>query len=1182
MKDKIDSFSKGNFRYEKPELIISVREVSISVETGKKYSGTFSVSAGDKKRVKGLVYSSEALLSIKDNSFFGAENIIEYTFDAGYLDVGTKIGCKLNIVSDCGEAEIDFHVNVTAPSCSMGDETISDMFHYANLAKSNWSDAKLLFKSADFDKMIKYHDPECANLYGRLALAGNTSLAMEEFLIAVHKKHPIRFTTDKTELVYEAGAYSFMDKITIRKDTWGYAQLRIEADGDFIIPDRKLIWAEDFDGNSYELKLTFDPEKMRAGRNFGRLIISTVSGQLKINIVCRKNGERKGALSQRLRIKQCELALLNNYIAYRSGKINAGKYVAEAEDILNTRRVLCDESTAIGIYRVHLLLTAGKKSQAGTALDIIKEDGEWREAATEIYTAILYLESVMTSDNFRIQEYASELKTIYEQEKSFSSLYFSILADRRGRISRGQKFEAFRKVFTAGVNSPLLLLEALMLANEEPAVIKEFDGFTLQMLGYGLKNGLVGRNTALQAAYTAVRQKQGSKRAVNILTRLFETYKLNEILEALCYTLILCESCDKEACRWLCAGIEEQLRLNGLYEQCIKAAGNDYDAPLPKALFSYYLSGYRYDDEQAMALYRNILRFKTREDSIYISYLPFMREFARRLLGRRVVSSDAAALYNELLDVNELSSDEAAVLPDIIYKHEIRTDWKGAVSVCVSYRELENESIVPVNDGVAYVDLFSDNYELFLCDESGNKFCKSFEYTKKRLIERNELIACGEEHTDDIRVLLGVLEKARFEKEYDDLVELMRRTVNHPGLSSAFRIECEKSLIEYYYNNLEGDLMESHLVKLDLSALSCKERGQMIEYMILRELYNLAIRNIELFGFYGIDSKRLMKMAVRLLATDSEAVKGRTFSCICYYVFGKRKYNDTLLKYLVKEYNGATDNMYGIWKAAREFQLDTADIEERLLAQHLFCESDMKYADEVFAHYYSHGCMGKLIRAYLSYNAYGYLVFDRVPENEILEIMRREAIYDENDVCMLALLKSYTYRNSFSEADKSFIEYRIQKLEQKGLVLPFFKHFAGMVAIPEEMRDRHYVEYHTDPHKRVRIHFCLADSGGEEAYRIEDMKNVCYGIFVKEFTLFYGETLQYYISEEDDDNCIITESSSISPEPEITGDEDTRYHQLNLIITACEMKDEKTAMKLAESYIRNCYEAEMLIKPLKA
>ena len=166
------------------------------------------------------------------------------------------------------------------------------MFHYANLAKSNWSDAKLLFKSTDFDKMIKYHDPECANLYGRLSLAGNTSLAMEEFLIAVHKKHPIRFTTDKTELVYEAGAYSFMDKITIRKDTWGYAQLRIEADGDFIIPDRKLIWAEDFDGNSYELKLTFDPEKMRAGRNFGRLIISTVSGQLKINIVCRKNGER--------------------------------------------------------------------------------------------------------------------------------------------------------------------------------------------------------------------------------------------------------------------------------------------------------------------------------------------------------------------------------------------------------------------------------------------------------------------------------------------------------------------------------------------------------------------------------------------------------------------------------------------------------------------------------------------------------------------------------------------------------------------------------------------------------------------------------------------------------------------------------------------------------------------------
>ena len=80
--------------------------------------------------------------------------------------------------------------------------------------------------------------------------------------------------------------------------------------------------------------------------------------------------------------------------------------------------------------------------------------------------------------------------------------------------------------------------------------------------------------------------------------------------------------------------------------------------------------------------------------------------------------------------------------------------------------------------------------------------------------------------------------------------------------------------------------------------------------------------------------------------------------------------------------------------------------------------------------------------------------------------------------------------------------------------------------------------------------------------------------------LFYGETLQYYISEENEYDYSITESGEITVDPELTGGEETGYHQLNLIITAREMNDPKTMVRLLETYTKNDYIGKTLFKPI--
>ena len=103
---------------------------------------------------------------------------------------------------------------------------------------------------------------------------------------------------------------------------------------------------------------------------------------------------------------------------------------------------------------------------------------------------------------------------------------------------------------------------------------------------------------------------------------------------------------------------------------------------------------------------------------------------------------------------------------------------------------------------------------------------------------------------------------------------------------------------------------------------------------------------------------------------------------------------------------------------------------------------------------------------------------------------------------------------------------------------------------------------------------------GESNYITEEMNNVCYGIFVKEFVLFSNESLQYYIIEEEDGEEVITESMQVRLSPEQTDGEDTKYYQLNEIIAARDLQDETTALKLIDHYVRTDYAISQLFKPL--
>ena len=83
-------------------------------------------------------------------------------------------------------------------------------------------------------------------------------------------------------------------------------------------------------------------------------------------------------------------------------------------------------------------------------------------------------------------------------------------------------------------------------------------------------------------------------------------------------------------------------------------------------------------------------------------------------------------------------------------------------------------------------------------------------------------------------------------------------------------------------------------------------------------------------------------------------------------------------------------------------------------------------------------------------------------------------------------------------------------------------------------------------------------------------------MFVKEFVLFYGESLQYYILEETDGNSNLTESSTIqNPEMDLRRGT-TRYELINDILMSRSLQDYDTLDQSLEDYLVKDYFNENL------
>lgn len=188
-------------------------------------------------------------------------------------------------------------------------------------------------------------------------------------------------------------------------------------------------------------------------------------------------------------------------------------------------------------------------------------------------------------------------------------------------------------------------------------------------------------------------------------------------------------------------------------------------------------------------------------------------------------------------------------------------------------------------------------------------------------------------------------------------------------------------------------------------------------------------------------------------------------------------------------------------------------------------------------------------------------------------------------ICKLAYLKYFAYAaEDMTPEHRELTEKFLSEMMNQGIHLEFFREFTWNEQVQQEMVDKVILTFRGEEDAKAVVHYALVDENenqtayipgerGDLEYTAEYMTEVASGIFCKEFILFYGEGLHYYITQELPGKAQDAESEEQIMEDGVLHsaffqDGRNRFRLVNEIVAANEIGDYDKMDQLLERYYK--------------
>jgi len=1166
---RIGQIAAGRFNGTKPILAFSEETIDLSVIEGRSEAGSFVIESTNQIKICGIVYSTNPRMECLNPHFEGEKVRIRYQFNSKGLTEGDTCEGKFVIVCNQIEYSLSFCARITRLYAEASTGAVKSLDDFTRLAASNWDEAYHLFYNRNFLNTIPYDNVYERLTYEGFACARPSGQNMEEFLIGVNKKQPVSISVDKSEEIFMASKEPQSGCFTITKDNWGYTEIRLRTDCEFIKLSKPVLTLDDFIGKTYLYEYIIDASAMHAGRNFGRIYIDGVYQSFTIDITAgvRDDDGSISDIAVTKDIKECMVGIMELYTSFRLKRIVTGVWANETISILNHLHALVPDEHMYELMKAQAFIINRQRQEAKWILDDFKHSNPDKKAP--IWGYYLYLMTLLEREPSYVDNMTHEVELIFYENPDSVLLFWVLLflRDQYFDDSAG-KLKDIKYWVLRGCSSPYLYIEAYYLISQDPYLIKELSVFELRILSWAVKEKALTKELA-GAIFEAVDLAGGfDNRVYELLTAAYEICPEAEYVGIICSYLIKGHKNDTCFHKWFELGIENKLRLTGLYESYLLTMDDRQISPVPKIIQMYFSFDNKLPYRKLAVLYNNIIAAKETEPEVYHKYRKAMGRFAMDQAQLRHIDDNLAVLYEDMLELGFINEELSAAFSDIIYTHKLIVFDKRIVRAIIYQNEMKEPQIVPVTDQCAYFELFSNDYVILFEDSRGYRYVKSISYRLQRLMDAEKYLdRCISLSPDRPQYIVSHFKHVRDYSDFtkDDL-KLFKPVFYSESFSDSYKAVMGYRILKYCQLHDYEDYVRPFLQSINFDTLQKDARKYLIDMLVSNRLYEKAY---DMAMEYGIDMLAaaskvvLCENALKVQHVDDDFMVQLAISA-----FKTGKYSDLVLKYLCENYTGPTDELINLWHAADKFSISSMKLDERILEQGIYTQIEPEKISDIFMEYYKRAGNEKLILAYISLVAHGYLHSGGCKADFIFDIIEKRFIGNRtlNDACQLALLKHFAEKTDITQAELEIEDTLLKYYIYNNMYFDFFARLDYRLLEKYFLYDKAFLQYESTPGTHVVLHYSR-DEDGEE-FNSEDMVEMYDGIYVKTFVIFFGEMIRYYITEEHDNSIEVKESNRLTCN-NIPGDNDhSRYNLINEMIISDTLSDETTLKSNIDEYKR--------------
>lgn len=1201
-------------------LEFSCQNIEFNTVLGEIVEDSFTIRAAD-KNAEGKIYSSDTRVRLYENTFCDMETQIGYCFDGTNVEAGSNIRGELVIISNRGEYAIPYKINVQKPQLQSSLGNIRNLFHFTNLAQTNWDEAVALFYSRNFVSILQKNDRNAYLSYIGLSRYQGNEQNVEEFLIEVSKKTPIIYSFDIEGFLLEDVQDSIVKTIVITRSGWGYSNVHVWINGDFLSTDRQLLTSGDFISNKCDFHIYIDASKLHDGVNSGAVIFSDACNEYSIpfDILMEEEPEKR---TDNKKQRQALCSLMNGFVDMRLGRLSETQWISRFEKELKVFLDIDEDSTLFNLYRVQFLITRERFNEAKWYLDLLeqrlsKEPGDIFQNCYD-----LYLTTLINCAEDYVRDVSDEIETAYANNPAEWRLgWFVLQLNDDLQRSRELRWQFMEEMYGNGCTSPLLFCEALLLLQENPTFLLKLDSFEENVLWHGARRQMLRPELIEQLQYLAARKKEYSTLLLRILGEVYRTYKSPQTVASICHILILGDKKGVEYYPWYALGVEHSVRVTGLYEYYMMSLELDKygditaGIEIPKMVLMYFAYQSSLEFELNAFLYTYIIKNKDKYPDLEQSYRIAIERFVVDQIKLGHINENLAYLYKNMLAPQMVMDETAYAFTPLLFMHRIYVDNPKVKSIIVIHEKVNGESSYPVENCVCMIPIYGSEYKLFLQDANGNRFTKSIHYENKQLMEPGKQLGYVSGYMQGrLRFDIYLCEVDRnYVTISQDNVKRFKNLAESPQVVESFKKEIRTKLLRFYYDNDMIGELDAFLEDTEADEMEAAERAEFIKYLISRGMFDKAYYWLRSYGVADVESKSVARLVSKRIV-NKEYEYDEFLVNVAHYIYKNMKYDENILRYLMINYDGKVSELRKLWKSAVDLELDAKQLMERILRQIEYTGVTISDRDELLIAYAQ--CEEpdqELIDSVLANMSYEYFVYEAILCPGIFDMLYQKyaqgAMADR--VCRLALLKFWSENiQKGMEVPQDAVREFIQELLNEEVYFPFYTRLVDMVPELHYIKNSVYVEYRTQPQSQVYIHYAFDDASfgdgridnaepaeediNYECYEIREMKEMYEGIHVSMFQLFHGETIQYYITESFLENGKVQErvtqsgtlygrSESDSGSPASGKQQynaDDRFNILNDILLSISLHDEATAQQLTEEYIYQDFCVRDLFKVL--